>query len=310
MSATIADLSADHDQRLARALVSLEGLSVGDAFGERFFCRGAASLIADRVVPVAPWAYTDDTAMAMSIVETLARRGTIDQDDLADRFAARYAHEPQRGYGATAHRILKAIGEGFDWRDVAPKAFNGEGSMGNGAAMRVGPVGAWFADDIDRVVDESCRSAQITHAHRDAQAGAVAVAVAAAKAWSMRGSIGKDSPGEFFDAVIEAAPDSLTRSGIVQASRLPRDASVDTAIYALGNGSQVCAHDTVPFALWCAARHLGRYEQAMWATVAGLGDRDTTCAIVGSIVVMTVGLEAMPNPWRAARESVNLQVAG
>lgn len=55
-----------NDVRLDRAHVALEGLSVGDAFGERFFVHPdvAGRLIAERALPVPPWSYTDDTEMA------------------------------------------------------------------------------------------------------------------------------------------------------------------------------------------------------------------------------------------------------
>jgi ADP-ribosylglycohydrolase len=66
----------------------------------------------------------------------------------------------------------------------------------------------------------------------------------------------------------------------------------------------VTAPDTVPFALWCAARHLGSYEDALWATVSGLGDRDTTCAIVGGIVVMSAGVRSIPAEWLEHREQI------
>ena len=58
---------------LTRAIDSLQGLSCGDAFGERFFLHPevAQSLIAQRAIPSNPWRYTDDTAMAISIVEAL-----------------------------------------------------------------------------------------------------------------------------------------------------------------------------------------------------------------------------------------------
>jgi ADP-ribosylglycohydrolase len=58
----------------------------------------------------------------------------------------------------------------------------------------------------------------------------------------------------------------------------------------------------VPFALWCAAHHLDDFVEAMWLTVGGLGDRDTTCAIVGGIVAGYVGTEGIPESWRSARE--------
>ena len=58
----------------------------------------------------------------------------------------------------------------------------------------------------------------------------------------------------------------------------------------------------MPFALWCAARHLDDDEEALGLTVSGLGDRDTTCAIVGGIVACYVGEEGIPVAWLQARE--------
>jgi ADP-ribosylglycohydrolase len=58
----------------------------------------------------------------------------------------------------------------------------------------------------------------------------------------------------------------------------------------------------VPFVLWCAAQSLDDYEEALWLTVAGLGDRDTTCAMVGGIVSCYTGVDAIPAAWRASRE--------
>ncbi|HEY1011455.1 MAG TPA: ADP-ribosylglycohydrolase family protein, partial [Herpetosiphonaceae bacterium] len=69
----------------------------------------------------------------------------------------------------------------------------------------------------------------------------------------------------------------------------------------LGNGGQVAAWDTVPFALWCAGGWLGRYEEAIWQALAGLGDTDTVGAIVGGIVALSGGA-GIPAAWLAARE--------
>ena len=66
--------------------------------------------------------------------------------------------------------------------------------------------------------------------------------------------------------------------------------------------AKVTSPDTVPFALWCAARHIDNYEEALWATVSGLGDRDTTCAIVGGVVVLATGRTSIPRTWLNARE--------
>lgn len=52
--------------------------------------------------------------------------------------------------------------------------------MGNGGAMRAAPVGAYFADDLDKVLCHARASAEVTHGHIEGIAGAMAVAVAAA----------------------------------------------------------------------------------------------------------------------------------
>jgi ADP-ribosylglycohydrolase len=205
------------DIRMARALVSLDGLSVGDAFGERFFLHPdvAQLIIGERGLPEPPWRYTDDTQMALSIVEILRTRGEIDQTFLAKRFGERY--DPSRGYGPAMHRILMGINDGEDWRTVAASAFSGQGSFGNGGAMRVAPLGAYFADDLEMVHSQAVLTAEVTHAHPEGIVGAVAVALVAAWAWRLRES---DSPlrvSEFLDALLPDIPDSDVRAKISRA---------------------------------------------------------------------------------------------
>src|SRR5205085_2673558 len=67
----------------------------------------------------------------------------------------------------------------------------------------------------------------------------------------------------------------------------------------IGNGSHATAADTIPFAVWCAATHLTDYSAALWACGEVGGDIDTTCAIVGGIVVGAVGVGGIPDAWRA-----------
>jgi ADP-ribosylglycohydrolase len=113
---------------LARARLSLEGLSLGDSFGELFFSRlSDTTSFAD--LPEGPWRWTDDTHMALSIVEVLEKFGAIDQDALAQAFARRFAAEPYRGYARGAMALLRQIRYGVDWRTAAPALFKG-GSYG------------------------------------------------------------------------------------------------------------------------------------------------------------------------------------
>jgi ADP-ribosylglycohydrolase len=286
---------------LDRARQSLEGLSVGDALGETYFIRAEVveQLIEARATPYAPWRFTDDTNMALSIVEILASHGRIDQDRLAESFARRY--DPSRGYGPAMHRMLLQVRAGGPWRETANGLFGGQGSYGNGAAMRVAPLGAYFADDLDRVVEQAELSAVVTHAHSEAIAGAIGVAVAAAQAARLSSENSRPSGREFLDLVLPFVPSSEVRSGIRKARDMDTS-SVDFAVSVLGNGSQISAQDTVPFALWCAGSHIDNYEEAFWLTLSGLGDRDTTCAIVGGIVAAYTGAAGIPSEWLSCRE--------
>ena len=69
--------------------------------------------------------------------------------------------------------------------------------------------------------------------------------------------------------------------GVAKALSLPERASVQFAVGVLGNGHQLISSDTVPLALWCAAR---------------------PCAIVGGIVALTSGRHSLPDEWLRSRE--------
>lgn len=289
-------------ERLTRAKLSLEGLSVGDAFGEQFFLDPyiVEDLIEARTLPEPEWYYTDDTEMALSVFAVLRQAGGIDQDRLARSFSCHY--DLRRGYGPAMHGILPRMSLPAAWSSLAQGLFHGQGSFGNGAAMRVAPVGAYFADDLEHAAAQAYDSAIVTHAHPEAAAGAVAVAVAAAHAWRLRDIRPLPSRQEFLELILPHVPEGVVREKIRHARDLSASASVILAMSALGNGSQISAQDTVPFVLWCAGQHLDNYEEALWLTVSGLGDRDTTCAMVGGIVALSAGAGSIPQEWQAARE--------
>jgi ADP-ribosylglycohydrolase len=283
-----------------RARLSLEGLSVADAFGEQLLHAGPharAHALSDHVAPVRKtWMWTDDTAMALSIVEQLAEGGGIEPGALARAFARRYHAEPARGYGRGAHEVLAAIAAGTPYEEAARALFQGQGSRGNGGAMRSAPIGAYFAGDLAAVALHAARSAAPTHAHPDGMAGAVAVAVAAAVVFA-----GEREPRAVLEAVCAHTPPGPTLDGLRRAIRL-LGAEPVTVAAELGNGSAVLAADTVPFAVWCAASHLGDYAGALWACAGVGGDIDTTCAMAGGIIAGAVGIDGIPADWRAARE--------
>jgi ADP-ribosylglycohydrolase len=281
---------------------SLEGLALGDAFGERWFPlfrepRQAYNEVRDRRVPQEPeWHWTDDTAMALGIFRVLDQFGEVRQTELAQAFALGYDADPARGYGHGMHQLLpRLLHEPGRWPEFARELFGGEGSLGNGSAMRVAPLGAWFHTDLSRVVEQATLSAEVTHAHPEGVAGAVAVAVAAAL------SAGHELT---LEAVAALTPRSAVQEGLVRAAEVPFSTEPWKASDLLGNGQRIRADDTVPFALWTAARHPDDLVSALWSTAEGFGDVDTTCAITGGIVAARTGVEDVPEGWLRRREAV------
>jgi ADP-ribosylglycohydrolase len=280
------------DARSALAADSLAGLSVGDALGAQFFVPGTT---ADDLPP-GPWPWTDDTEEACCLVATLAE-GDFDRDAFAELLGRHF--EPYRGYGPGAVVMLREIREGVPWPIAAAAAFDGQGSAGNGAAMRAAPLGAWHADSVVHAAVQGERAAEVTHAHPEGIAGGVAVAVAAALAAAARLDGYRPEPAQLLAAIARHVRPGHVQDGLREAVRIT---SRQGAAYQLGTGARAMAQDTVPFALWVAARHLDDYPSAVAACIDAGGDVDTTCAITGGVVAAYTGIDGIPADWLAARE--------
>lgn len=303
------DFSYDAE-RSERARLSLTGLSVGDSFGQLFFLPWVAETTTRDKLPEPPWHYTDDTEMAMAIVQVLETHGGVDQDALAQVFADRHTAEPNRGYGAGAHELLGRISNGADWRVACRELFGGEGSFGNGGAMRAGPLGAWFADDVEVTIEHARKSAEVTHSHLEGQAGGIAVALAAGWAWRWSQAGRVEPAGNMLSWVANRLPASEVATSVRRAAEIPASIWQFDVAAELGCGERVTAQDTVAFSLWMAAAHLSDYAEAILTTGRVGGDVDTTCAIVGSIVSLAVGPDGIPDEWLRRRESLNWRQTG
>jgi ADP-ribosylglycohydrolase len=296
--------------RIDNAYKSLIGVSIGDAFGESFFGNSdkIAKCISLRELPDTKWAFTDDTVMSIAIYEQLETNGEIDQDSLVTRFCINHDLDPVRGYGATLRRILREIKEGNNWTQVSRNAFDGQGSMGNGAAMRVCPIGAFYYEDLQKVKKQSIKASETTHSNIEAIAGAIAVATGTALATKMAGESYYQSSSEFIDDILAELPDSETKSKILKSKSIPYDYHIETIKNILGNGTNMTAQDTVPFAIWCAAHNLDNFEEGLWKAVSILGDRDTICAIVGGITIMSSKEDKIPAIWKESVENIESSI--
>ncbi len=231
-----ANLPTDHFDRVERMQLSLDGLGLGDALGEMlsYHSANAQKRLTENALPAGPWFHTDDTEMAISIVAVLKSHGELNQDALARRFARRFERDPDRGYGSMTRIQLREINAGAKWREMSANAFGGQGSMGNGGAMRVAPLGAYFAADLAGCSDAARDSALVTHTHPEGVAGTIAVAVAAAMAWQLKDAPQVDYAQQFFTEILRLMPESKVRRGIFLASQTPTEIPAQEIARSLG----------------------------------------------------------------------------
>lgn len=271
-------------ERLTESAVgTMLGCAVGDAVGELAFeLRSRNDLMATAArLPVLR--YTDDTAMAIALAESLIATGALDAGDLGDRFARHYNAEPWRGYGPGPPKIFKAVAEtGVRYAEAARSLYDGEGSLGNGAAMRIAPLGVALFDDLDRLYDAACASAEITHAHPVGQDGAAiqATAVAFATAHHVTGTA-LDPPATAARLTATARTESLqAKMGIVERA-LAEDW---TAVQAADEiGRSVAVGESMPFAVYAFLRTPDDSLAAMETAILNGGDRDTLGAMAMAI---------------------------
>jgi ADP-ribosylglycohydrolase len=275
-----------------RARGALLGTFVGDALGMPF--EGAAHTdIPARVEMVAArrgrGTYTDDTQMMIALAESLIERGNIDQEHLARAFQA--AYDPSRGYGGGTRRVIQLWASGTPVASAAGQIFGGQGSRGNGAAMRIAPVAVRFADDPQRLRAEAAQSARVTHVHPVGVDAAVVQAVAIGAA--LRGE-------DIFEAVRTTARTAELATALDHAGELLTTTVEPGEIHArLGSSSD--ARESVCAAIYTALAHPA-FDQAVRFAVRIGGDTDTIAAMTGAIAGARHGAEAIPAPWLAALE--------
>lgn len=298
------------DQRIKLAKKSLKGISIGDAFGESFFGERNTirKCIYEQVMPPTTWDFTDDTIMSIAIYEQLEKYETINQNDLVEQFSINHKLDPNRGYGATARRILRAIEEGANWKKISKEVFDGMGSMGNGASMRVSPIGAYFHDDLEKVKELAKKSAEVTHSNIEGITGAIAVSIATAITTKNYLYNQKIEPNEYIELIVKELPETDLKAKINKSRSIPYRYHIETVKSILGNGVKILAQDTVPFSIWCAAHNQNNFESALWKAISILGDRDTICAIVGGITIMGTQEKRIPKKWLDSVENIETSI--
>jgi poly(ADP-ribose) glycohydrolase ARH3 len=236
--------------------------------------------------------YTDDTQMTLALATSLIECGRVD----AARVSAKYAefYEPWRGYGGAAHRALRLLVDGGDYRGTGRLEFP-EGSFGNGGAMRIAPVGLAYRHAPDKSLQEAVEYALLcTHVHPEAIDGALVQAKAIAIAASMEPEF--FNPSKLIESLLATCRTEIMATQLkILADGLQHD---DEDIYVIGRvGNGIRASQAVAAALWAFVRYWHTAEDCVIRAVGFGGDTDTIGAMAGALVGTLHGTAWIPARW-------------
>jgi ADP-ribosylglycohydrolase len=260
---------------------ALLGLAVGDALGTtvEFSPPGSFPPVTDMVgggpFDLPPGAWTDDTAMALCLGESLLARGGFDPVDQLTCYRAWYREGHHSSTGTcfdigTATRAaierFERTGEPFPG-DAAPDA------GGNGPLMKLAPIAMAYANDPASAVTYAGESARTTHG---AEAAIDATRYLAAL------------------LVQELRAEPLIFEPTHPEVRAVAEGSYRTNPAIRGGGYAV---DALEAALW-AFHSTGSFAEGVLAAVNLGDDADTTAAICGQLAGAHYGASAIPARWR------------
>ena len=239
------------------------GAIIGDIVGSRFEFNNTKKkdfdLFGERCT------FTDDTVMSVAVADALMSSKNIGELKANTvKYMQMYGRAyPDRGYGGMFFNWLQA-------RD--PKPYN---SFGNGAAMRISPVG-FFAGSVESVKKLSAAVTGTTHNHPEGLKGAEAIAMAIF--WARE----NEDKEDIFEYLAKYYYPELKSSALTYAN-LHENYSWD-----YGMGSVTC-QDSVPQAIACF-HESESFEDAIRLAVSIGGDSDTIAAMAGGIAEAYYGI--------------------
>ena len=245
----------------------------------------------------APGEWTDDTAMAVAILDCLAS-GHCDIEEIGNNFLSWYASSPP-DVGIQTSAVLSSAHDGAQLIAVGMEFYKRNPSKaGNGALMRTGPVALSALGDRELVASNAEAIAALTHAHPDSTTACVlwSLAIEAAIMTS-----GIDEPFDWEKAV----KDGLSFLDVDLASRW--EELIDEAVQGPSmlfnpNGYVVSAFQAAlsaiietPVPIDNPSDH---FMNALEAAIRIGDDCDTVAAIAGSLLGARWGVNAIPKEWK------------
>jgi len=285
----------------SKFLGALTGTGVGDALGAPFEGRRKVNL--EEIEEVAETrkvlTYTDDTHMMLGVAESLIQIRGFDGKHMAQTFMRNYEAKLWRGYGPGPPKVFRMIRAGEPWDKVASKLYKG-GSLGNGSAMRVAPIGLLYSTNLAKLREIAYKSSIITHSHELGKEGAALQAYAVALAVNAQPNREVDQEA-FIVKLYNFAQHPLYRQKIAGIKDLLGELDRAKVISALGNGVE--ALRSVPTAIYSFLKHPKSYTDPVLYAISLGGDTDTIAGMAGAISGAYLGVEAIPDRWKGKLEN-------
>jgi poly(ADP-ribose) glycohydrolase ARH3 len=274
------------------------GCFLGDAFGSGFEGMNPekARFHMDDLSKKFPRSYTDDTDMTLALVESIIQSGEVNPEDIAKQF--RLSCDLTRGYAIGTIKAVQALRAGLKWYEVARIVFE-NGSFGNGAAMRVSPVGLFYHHDLEGLRRAAVEQAKITHVHPLGQWGAVmqACSIGLAVCQNPKRPFKKVQMITDLREILWGGPIEYMKAlnKIEEMVGQGKKLQSQEVVKFLGNGVE--AHFSVPSACYIAIIYSPDFCDAIRAAISLGGDTDTIAGMVGAIVGAHVGEKGLPVEW-------------
>jgi poly(ADP-ribose) glycohydrolase ARH3 len=274
------------------------GCFLGDSFGAGFEgmnpekARFHMSILSKKF----PRSYTDDTDMTLALGESIAEYCEINPEGIATHFSL--SCDLTRGYAIGTIKAVLALRAGVQWYQVGRSVFE-EGSFGNGAAMRVSPVGLFYHHDLDDLQEAAIKQANVTHVHPLGQWGAVmqAFSIGLAVSQNPKQPLKKEEVIISLREVLWRGPIEYMKAlnKIEEMVAQGKKLEAREVVRSLGNGVE--AQFSVPSACYIALTYSPDFCEAIRAAISLGGDTDTIAGMVGAIVGAHVGEKGLPVEW-------------
>jgi ADP-ribosylglycohydrolase len=243
---------------------------------------------------------TDDSQLARELLLSIEESGRLEPSRFAARIAALFARNRLVGAGpgtaASAERLLR----GVPW----DRAGEPEPYAGNGAAMRVAPLGVLWGADPERLHRAVVSQARVTHQDPRCAAGALAIATACA-------AVCRPGPLDARELCVEVAAavqpvDPRVAGAIEVLGRLAgcpppeaieyfHRAGLEPASPEEWRGISADVTGSVCWSLYAVLHSPDDYWEAICTAIWAGGDTDTTAAMTGGLVGARLGLAALPH---------------